>query len=397
MRGRSTSRTSAAAQVLVADVDGRAGVAAARGLWHGGYAVTGAASTRLAPGHWSRSCAHRLLVADPYLHPRTFVEGVAGALQETAFAAVLPTTDLALHLISRHRDRLPPAVATGLPEHEIVERCLEKRALGEAADAFELSPPASVSCTTEAQMLAAARDFGFPVVLKPARSVVVHDYRFARRGAALVRDETAARTTARSFGEQVVVQRYEPESRILAVGGVLTPEGLPAVVAVRWQRRWPPLDGATSFCETVAPPAGLLERVEGVLRTMGHVGIFELELLERGDGTFAALDLNPRPFGWMTLAVRAGANLPAIWCDWLLGREPGRASARAGVRYRWEDGDLKHLVWQLRRGHLRAAAAVLRPRADVAHAYFELADPGPLAATFLDLARRRVRRVRTRT
>jgi predicted ATP-grasp superfamily ATP-dependent carboligase len=134
-----------------------------------------------------------------------------------------------------------------------------------------------------------------------------------------------------------------------------------------------------------------------VLRTLGHAGIFELELIERDNGTFAALDLNPRPFGWMALALRAGANLPAIWCDWMLGRKSPRTSARPGVAYRWEDADLRHLVWQLRRGHLVAAASVLRPRGGVAHAYFELADPGPLPAAILQLARRRVRRPKTQT
>ena len=90
----------------------------------------------------------------------------------------------------------------------------------------------------------------------------------------------------------------------------------------------------------------------------------------------------------MTLAIRAGANLPAAWCDWLLGREPARASARPGVRYRQEDADAKHFLWQIRRGRIREGLAVLRPRSDVAHAYFELRDPAPLPAALLNLAGR---------
>ena len=383
--------------VLVTDAESRASLATARGLWKSRYTVTGAASIRVAPGHWSRSCAHRTFVRDPHALPLAYVDDLVDALARRAFAALVPTTDIALQLVSHHRHRLPAGVATGLPDHDVVERCLEKPNLVDVADAFELSAPASISCTGEAQAVAAAKDFGFPVVLKPTRSVVAHGARFVRRPATLVRDEHAARRVARTLGERVVVQRFEPAGRILAVGGVATPDGVRAWVAARWHRRWPPLDGATSFCETVAPPAGLLERIEGVLRTLGHVGIFELELLERRDGTLAALDLNPRPFGWMTLAVSAGANLPAIWCDWLLGRERETTFARPGVRYRWEDGELKHLLWQLRRGHLRAGAAVLRPRARVAHAYFELTDPAPLAAAFLHVARGQMQHVKRRT
>jgi hypothetical protein len=76
-----------------------------------------------------------------------------------------------------------------------------------------------------------------------------------------------------------------------------------------------------------------------------------------------------------------------IWCDWLLGRRSSpTVVARAGMRYRWEDADARHLIWQLRRGRLRAALSVLRPRRRVVHAYFRLSDPGPLFARLLYMA-----------
>ena len=397
MKGRLRRRRTSE-HVFVVDVEGRAGLATARGLHQTGYTVTGTASTRFAPGHWSRSCTYRLVLADPYLRAESFLDGLAQALERQLVAALLPTTDLALELISRDRHRLPTGVAIGLPAHEVVERWLDKRSLEDAAEPFGLAPPPSIACAGGAALLAAARELRYPVVLKPARSVVRVGDHLIRQGAVFVNDERSARAAAARLGEHVLVQRFEPNARIVAVGGVVTTDGVVASVAARWERRWPPLDGATSFCETVTLPAGLLKRVEGVLQALGHVGIFELELLERRDGTFAALDLNPRPFGWMTLALRAGANLPAIWCAAVLGREPPRFSVRTGDRYRWEDGDLKHLVWQLRRGRLRAAAAVLRPRSRVAHAYLELTDPAPLLAAFLYLVRRRhVHRPRTKT
>jgi hypothetical protein len=62
------------------------------------------------------------------------------------------------------------------------------------------------------------------------------------------------------------------------------------------------------------------------------------------------------------------------------------------MRYRWEDADARHLVWQLRRGRLRAAAAVIRPRRRVVHAYFWRRDPGPLFARLLFMARQALTR-----
>jgi predicted ATP-grasp superfamily ATP-dependent carboligase len=183
---------------------------------------------------------------------------------------------------------------------------------------------------------------------------------------------------------------------VLSIGGVASDDGLAAAVAARWHRRWPPQDGAAAFAETVVPPPALVEQTEALLAALGWRGIFELEFLHLGDCRFAATDLNPRPFGWMALALRAGANLPAVWLDRLRGLGGPRVVARPGIRYRWEEGDLRHFGWQVQHGRAAAAAAVLRPHRRVAHAYFEPRDPAPLAAALVDLARRGVRHAVTR-
>ncbi len=81
----------------------------------------------------------------------------------------------------------------------------------------------------------------------------------------------------------------------------------------------------------------------------------------------------------MALAIAAGAPLPAIWCDWLLsGSAPiSPVIARAGVRYRWEDADARHVLWRARNGGGRRALRALWPGPGVTHAYFQLRDPLP--------------------
>jgi predicted ATP-grasp superfamily ATP-dependent carboligase len=135
----------------------------------------------------------------------------------------------------------------------------------------------------------------------------------------------------------------------------------------------------------VPSPPALEDMVERLLAVIGWEGIFELELIQSGPRHFVPIDFNPRPYGSMALATAAGVPLATIWCDWLLGRRPQPARARPGCRYRWEDGDLRHLAWQLRRRHYGAAVASLRPHRDVTHAHFKLTDPLPLLASGLYL------------
>jgi predicted ATP-grasp superfamily ATP-dependent carboligase len=160
----------------------------------------------------------------------------------------------------------------------------------------------------------------------------------------------------------------------------------------RYLRTWPQRAGNVAFAETIEPPDGLRDRVGRLLAELGWYGIFELELMRSAGGAFHAIDLNPRLYGSLAHATRAGAPLAVVFCDWVLGRGARRVTARPGVRYRWEDADARHAIASLRARRFGDALEVLRPHRDVAHAHFRLDDPGPLAARALLLARGRLGR-----
>ena len=120
--------------------------------------------------------------------------------------------------------------------------------------------------------------------------------------------------------------------------------------------------------------------------------MFQLELVEGRDG-LASIDFNPRPYGSLALAVAAGANLPAILVDALLGRAPAaRVVARPGVRYRWEETEVLNALVALRAGRVGDAARIATPRRGTTHAFFRASDPAPLAARAVGVLRSRLLR-----
>jgi len=125
------------------------------------------------------------------------------------------------------------------------------------------------------------------------------------------------------------------------------------------------------------------ERARGVARLLsliGWSGIFGIQFLVSGGHAYA-IDLNPRIYGSIGLAIAAGHNLPAIWADLLLGREPVVGAYRAGVRYRVEEDDLRALAVAFRDGRRREALLGLLPRRRTAHAVFAARDPAPVLAS----------------
>jgi predicted ATP-grasp superfamily ATP-dependent carboligase len=374
-------------RVLVTDAEERAALAACRGLSAAGYHVSTAASGRLAVGHWSRASRERFTLPDPRDDPAAYAEQLGELLRRSPQDVLLPGSEASLIAVSSHRALIEPWVAVGLPSHEFVLRALDKLLLQREAASAGLAAPASVVCSSTGEALRAAHALGFPVVVKPARS-------FALAGGGLRKGVARVATAEAKLGQAVAalrmpvtVQQYTPGAKIVSCAGVRTERQLLGLTLARYARTWPPEVGSASMARTVQLPEGLPSAVETLLARIGWVGIFELELLDLGDGRLAAIDLNPRVFGWLALAVAAGANLPALWCDHLLGRiQPEASAALPGVLYRWEDGELRHVLRELGHRRVRAAVSLLRPRRRVTHPYFVAGDPGPLFARALSFA-----------
>jgi predicted ATP-grasp superfamily ATP-dependent carboligase len=376
-------------RVLVTEGEHRGAVAACRSLARAGYEVVVVAGRRPAPAHWSRACHVALPIAHPGERPEDFLAELESLVGEGGFDGLIVGGERSLLPISEQRERFERHVELGLPEHAAVLRSLDKFVLLDAASAAGLDPPETRVCNSLNEAREAAAALGFPVVVKAQRSVSPSSHELRQLPVWVASREADLDRTLASVQLPALVQRFETRAPRLSTAGVMTDEGLLGFVVVRFLRTWPPLAGAACFAETVPVPTGLMERVQALLDALGWRGIFELEFLDLGAGRLAAIDLNPRIFGWLALAVAAGVDLPRLWLEVLSGRRPERVEPLAGVRYRWEEADLAHLIWQLKHARLREAAEVVVPRARVTHAHFRARDPGPLVARALDLARRR--------
>ena len=360
-------------------------VAAIRCLTDAGFEVTALASSWTAPGLWSRALHLRVLGPDPRTDIEGFIHRVERLVQERRHDAVLAGTDAALFAISRHRERLTPHVQLGLPEDEIVVACLDRAQLGSAARAVGLDPPEERRCTEPNEAIEVAAGFGYPVLVKPVHTVIQQRGAVDRRASVLADDEAELYAAARSFRECIIQRRITGE--MISFGGVSIDAGVLGFAVSRYSRTWPPRAGNASFAETIAAPEALIDRVEALLAQLGWIGLFEVELIARADGRFAAIDFNPRAYGSMSVATAAGVPLAALWCGWLLGQRPPRpAPAAAGIRYRWGEADISNALWRLRRGAGFSALEAIRPQTGVTHPYLRLSDPGPAAARAIELA-----------
>jgi predicted ATP-grasp superfamily ATP-dependent carboligase/thioredoxin reductase len=378
-------------RVLVTDARERSVLAAIRSLDAAGYHVGTAADTRLSPGGVSRSCRAYHRIPSPDTNAVAFVQRLKELADGERYDLLLLGTDASLLAVSENRAILGDRIRVGLPAREVVRRALDKLELTRVAGATGLAGGPTIACENDAEARAAAAELGFPVVAKSVSAVVVNDGRATRPDTRLIRDDgSLAIWLARERPGKTLIQAPQP-GPVYSCAGVLTEEGLLGFACACYRRTWPPEAGNASFAQTISPSEDLRERITTLLREIGWQGLFEVELLGRQDGGFMAIDLNPRLYGSIALAARAGAALPVIWCGALLGRAVTPQMARPGVGYRWEEGELRNLAALIRSGSVRSALSLLRPHRPCAHADFNPSDPAPLAARGLLVAARALR------
>lgn len=365
--------------VLVVDAGERSAVAACESLARAGYRVGAASSQWPAPAGWSRFCQRRFSLPNPRQDPGHFAATVAAIAADNGYRTVLPCSEGSLWAIAGNRERFNGSgVELGLPPADAVARCTDKQELVEGAEAAGLGAPETAVCGDRVAALAAAERFGYPAVVKPIRTVFEAGGETRHLASALVANAAELEARLGEAGLPCLVQRREA-GPVVSFAGVFADGRLLASACSRYLRTYPLKAGPVAFSRSFTPEPETLAAVARLVAALGWEGIFELEAIERSPGDFAVLDFNPRIYGSLALAVRAGAPLPAIWADWLLKGRAADGAARPGVFYRWEDGDLRNAKALLADGRNREAAAILRPRRGVAHAYFRWYDPLPLA------------------
>jgi predicted ATP-grasp superfamily ATP-dependent carboligase len=228
----------------------------------------------------------------------------------------------------------------------------------------------------------------YPVVAKPHRSelrgpdgVIRH---FGAHRANSARELRAA--LSRIPGGRGLVQPFL-HGPLGSIAGVFWDDRMVSVFQSRGTRLWPPHCGSMTYAESVPLDRDLVEAVGRLLQSVGWRGLYQMDFFEHSN-EFVVIDLNPRLYTSLSLATRAGVNLPAIWVDLILGRDPKvPKSYRTDVRYRHDEDDVRTLVHMLVHGPRGAALRGFWPRPNTVHATFALEDPWPVLTSLSRLIR----------
>lgn len=312
--------TALANRVLVLADDMGVFLAVARSLGRRDIEVHVARADGHAPGLASRyvSAVH---VLPPYhSNPEAWVASLRALAETHRYRLILPCNDSRLLILGHHANRIGRDILA-IPDEAAFATFTDKAATRAAAAklGIAIAPGRLLRHGEEALQLAA--ELGLPLVLKPCRTYSVGDQQ-EKTLAKIIRTPAQLQEALGSIKHgSWLAEAFVPGEGV----GVSVLAGRGEVLFA-WQHRRLRVAAETAGStarvgERVDPQ--LLAAAQALVRASSLTGVAMFEFrVDRRSGRHALLEVNPRFWGSLPLAVAGGADFPAMLWDVLTGAEP---------------------------------------------------------------------------
>jgi predicted ATP-grasp superfamily ATP-dependent carboligase len=372
--------TDRARHVLVTDAGRGSAVAFIRSLGRRGWRVTAADADPRSPGFHSRWTTTNLRYPSPTLDADAAVQTILEAVDRMGIDLVVPITDDIGLPLAAQRARLPDRTILAFPEGERLAVVHDKARTLALAERLGVPVPPTRSVTDVASAMGAAREIGWPLVIKPQASRVTRpDGTVEAFTVSYAHDEQELQTRVAAIEGRtgILLQRWRPgEGHGVEL---LTHDGRPlAGFQHRRLREVPVTGGASSLRESVPLDPELLGHATRLLDALQWTGLAMVEFRLTPDGP-ELMEINGRVWGSLPLAVRAGIDFPGLLAELLVDGPPpvGTPPAmtyRPGVRGR---NLLLEATWiaNVLAGRRRYAGLPFPPRRAALGALASLLDP----------------------
>lgn len=370
---------------IVTDARYRMSLAVIRALGQAGVRVVAQEAQANSPGEVlgfrSRHTAERILTASPATAPAAFVDDLLA--RASAGDVVIPMSAAAIDAIAARSDDVQRRLKVLLPPRETIRLANDKQRLLALAASIGIRTPRTVVAAAGESAESVLERAGLPAVIKyreGERLGLPADKRYA-----IVREPAQFLATYRAMAAQQeapLVQEYIVGDG-WGLSALLDRDSRPvATFGHRRLREYPVSGGPSCFARSIHDPH-LTELGLRLLAALHWQGIAMVEFKrETATGEFVLMEVNPRFWGSLPLAIAAGVDFPTLLCRVAAGeRVEPQTDYRDGTRMRYLFQDLLSVPGYLRRapsrlGFLaRFVGDLLDPR--VVDGVFRWSDPLP--------------------
>ncbi|HTU71435.1 MAG TPA: ATP-grasp domain-containing protein [Candidatus Baltobacteraceae bacterium] len=310
-------------RVFVTDGSYRNALAAVRALGSAGFRVTVGERGSIPPstvgGFWSRHCAQTFRYPDPNISVESTVAALRAHFNELRYDAVIPVGLDMVELFVRNRLQFNAPLL--LPSAESFAIAADKRRTFEHAAHARIPIPKTLAAQDW-------REIEPPLVFKHPRA-----------GAHVARNAREASSYALGLGESIrdyLAQEFVPGENGFGYFALFD-EGREVGYFMHERLVQYPKEGGPSVIARSIRDPHLRELGRSLLESMRWHGVAMVEFKRSDrDGEYYLIEVNPKLWGSLDLAIQAGCNFPVWIAQRLMGAQaPLDSGYREGLTYQW--------------------------------------------------------------
>lgn len=371
-------------KVLVTDGSSKASLGIVRSLGSKGIRVAVLSTSSRDLASRSRYTHASYIVPSP--ENGSFVEAVLDILGKERYDLIIPQGQAATLALARHKAEVASLAGLEVAEYDKVQSAADKPYVYELAAAVAVPVPRTVYPTCLEEMSKWASEVSYPTVIKQARQM--EDSGVFPQYACTCEDLPGA---YREFSNQrgwiegnVLLQEFIPGYGCGFFA--LYQNGVCKRVFMHRRIRENPPSGKVSSCAESFYDAKLRDHGIRLLNCLAWHGVAMVEFrYDLRDGTYKLMEINPRFWGSLDLALAAGVDFPNYLCQMAQGRTLEYSEDyKRNLRYHWPLSEEMEHVWKRPRSFAAVLGDLLNPWVK---SNLWLCDPRPNLYEGLELAR----------
>jgi len=323
-------------KVLLTDGNFKHTLAAVRSLGKRGIDVTVLSHIPVSISFYSKYCSHHAIAPDPERDPR-FADFLLEYVKNNKFDVLLPISFAAVMQVSRIRKELEPYVKIPLALDSALEIAGNKDRTIHYAGEIGVRIPKTWYPRNESDVASIAREVSYPAVIKGSEESGFVRY---------------ANSPPELSDNYRTIEKYSP-----VIQEYITGEGYGffalynhgkarAIFMHKRIREYPVTGGPSAVAESVYDPA-LRDAGLRILDSLNWHGVAMVEFKkDQKTGQFVLMEINPKFWGSLGLAIESGVDFPYLACRMELdGDIEPVCQYPTGVKYRWLfPADLFHAI-----------------------------------------------------
>ena len=240
--------------------------------------------------------------------------------------ALISLNDLELPILAEQKARFDElGVKVIVSDPRVIDICFDKYKTAQWVEGLGLNAPKTYVTLEDAKKALANREIAFPLFLKPrwgSGSIgleTVEDMEELNDVYQLLFKKIKKTILATaSVGEEYIMIQEKLTGNEYGLDVMNDLDG--NFIAVSVKQKLAMRAGETDKAVTVdLPEVRELGAIIG--RNLGHVGNLDLDIMQRANGDYCVLELNPRFGGGFPFSYEAGVNLPKAILMWLRGEK----------------------------------------------------------------------------